>query len=550
METSIGIDVGTGSARAGIFDAQGTLLAAAVREIARFSPAPDFAQQSTADIWAAVCQAVREALRHAGVAPDTVRGIGFDATCSLVLSDGDGQPVSVSPDGAREQDVVMWLDHRASEETRAINTTGAEPLNYVGGRMSIEMQLPKLRWLKRHCPQSWARATRFWDLPDWLTWRATGCEDRSICSPVCKWGYLGARGLAGEGWDVGFFAKIGLEDLTCEGFAAIGKRFCHAGEAVGGLTARAGKELGLAQGIPVSAGLIDAYAGALGTLLGLLGAGLTPERLQESLNARLAVIAGTSACHIALTPSPVFVPGVWGPYPGALLEGWCALEGGQSAAGALLDAVLNRHGALAELDAQAKAHSISRYDRLEEILTAIAQDAGQKVALLTKDRHIQPDFHGNRAPLADPARRGAISGLGLHVGVEDLALDYLAAIQALGYGTRHILTEMKDRGLPITTLVMSGGLADNPMFVQTSADTTGCAVLCPDQPEPVLLGSAMIGAAAGGKRDLATVAAEMSGEGKTHNPCGGAVADYHARKYRVFRAMQDDFANYRDMMES
>ena len=242
----IGVDVGTGSARAGAFTLDGRMLAQAAHPIRLWQPRPDFAQQSSADIWTAVCRAVREVL--AGRAELCVRGIGFDATCSLVALDAGGGPVSVSPDGETEQDVVVWMDHRAAAEAEAINAGSHEVLRHVGGRISLEMQVPKLLWLKHHLPVCWRRAAHFLDLPDFLTWRATGSLTRSLCSTVCKWTYRGEEGR----WDEGFFRAIGLEDLAEEGFRRIGTAILPVGAPVpGGLGAMAAAELGLPPGTPV-----------------------------------------------------------------------------------------------------------------------------------------------------------------------------------------------------------------------------------------------------------------------------------------------------------
>ena len=93
----IGIDVGTGSARAGVFDARGRMHGTAKRDIAMFSEPGSIVEQSSADIWSAVCTAVRGAVAAAGVAPAEVKGIGFDATCSLVVLGEGGTPLPVGP---------------------------------------------------------------------------------------------------------------------------------------------------------------------------------------------------------------------------------------------------------------------------------------------------------------------------------------------------------------------------------------------------------------------------------------------------------------------
>lgn len=539
MKNYLGVDVGTGSARAGLFDGAGCLLGAGTVEIETFRPAPDFAQQSSADIWRAVCGAVRAALEEAGVTGNEVAGIGFDATCSLVVSGREGASVTISPDGAAEQDVILWMDHRALEDAVEINAIGGAPLEYVGGTISPEMELPKLRWLKREMPESWAKAHRFWDLPDWLVHRATGEETRSLCSTVCKWSYLGHKGQNGEGWDDGFLRAIGLDDLTESDHVAIGKTHAAPGKYCGSLAAAAAQDMGLVSGIAVAASMIDAHAGAVGTL----GLSLA----EEDITRRLAMIAGTSTCHIGLSHEAIFVPGVWGPYYGVVLDEYWALEGGQSAAGALIDAVISRHSAATALAEHAKSNG----QRVTDVLDAELAKMGPDTHLLSTQRHVQPDFHGNRSPLAEPWRRGGLDGLTLDGGIKDLALDYLATVQALAYGTRQILEAMRAKGANFDTLVVSGGLAKNALYLREHADATGCRILVPDQPEPVLLGAAMLGAAAAGDfNNLSAAMAAMSGKGSTVMPRGGAVAAYHNQKYQVFQRMQADHAAYRAIMNT
>ncbi|MCC6552412.1 MAG: ribulokinase, partial [Polyangiaceae bacterium] len=280
----IGIDVGTGSVRAGVFDARGRRLGMGAREIRIFRPEEDHVEQSSDDIWEAAGVAVRAALREAGLGPEAVRGIGFDATCSLVALDAADRPVTVSATGDDRQNVIVWMDHRAVEQARRINEGRHGVLRYVGGVISPEMETPKLLWLKERLPAAYARAARFLDLADFMTYRATGSDVRSLCTTTCKWTYLGHEG--GVGWDAGYFRAIGLGDLADEGFARIGgsgRRARHVerdpeprvwtgtrvrpmGERAGGLTAAAAAERGLAPGTAVAGSIIDAHAGGLGLL--------------------------------------------------------------------------------------------------------------------------------------------------------------------------------------------------------------------------------------------------------------------------------------------
>jgi len=545
----LGIDVGTGSARAGIFNSKGKMLAAASHPIQMWKPKPDFVEQSSDDIWKACGIAVREALRQAEVKAEAIAGIGFDATCSLVVLDEVDRPVSVSPTGRDAQNVIVWMDHRAISQAERINKTKHPVLRYVGGVISPEMQTPKLLWLKENLPSVWKRAARFLDLPDYLTYRATGDETRSLCTTVCKWTYLGHRGADGAGWDRSYFRKIGLGDLAAEGFRRIGRRIRPMGEPLGlGLTERAAEELGLVAGIPVGVSIIDAHAGGLG-LLGapVEGARVTPQALER----RLALIGGTSSCHMAVSAEPRFVPGVWGPYYSAMIPRFWLTEGGQSATGALIDHVINSHVASLPLYREAKKAGKTIYELLNERLKALGLAGKSHPAALTAGLHIQPDFHGNRSPRANPTLKGAMSGLSLSATEDDLALQYLAAIQAVAYGTKHILQEMNKKGYAISSIFICGGGTKNPVFLREHADITGCRLILAKEPEAVLLGSAVLGAVASGKFETVLAAmGAMNVAGKIIKPSGGEVAAYHERKYRVFHRMYTDFVAYRRLMTS
>ncbi|MDE2582774.1 MAG: FGGY-family carbohydrate kinase [Rhodospirillales bacterium] len=547
IEAAIGVDVGTGSARAGVFALDdGTRLGQASHKIVTWRPRTDHVQQSSADIWAAVVASVRVALAAAGDL--RVRGIGFDATCSLVVADATGAPLPVDADPAEGddgpvQDVIVWMDHRALAEAEAINATCHPVLRYVGGRISPEMQTPKLLWLARHRPGIFARARHFFDLPDFLTWRATGAVSRSLCSTVCKWTYLGHE----QRWDAGFFRAIGLGALADEGFARIGTRILPPGAPVGtGLTAAAAAELGLPPGTPVGASAIDAHAGGIG-LIGAAGAGAdAPDA--AALARRLALIAGTSSCHMAVSPEPRFVAGVWGPYFGAMLPGLWLNEGGQSATGALIDHVITGHPAYPELAEAARAGGGSVYAALNTRLVRLARDLPFPAAL-TAELHVLPDFHGNRSPRADPSLRGMISGLTLAADADALALLYLATLQALAYGTRHIVEALAAAGSAIDLVLATGGGARNTNFLRAHADTLGCPIALPRESETVLLGAAILGAVADGAyADIPAAMARMSGIDRVVAPAGGDVARYHDAKYAVFRRLHADQLAYRALM--
>jgi ribulose kinase len=170
-------------------------------------------------------------------------------------------------------------------------------------------------------------------------------------------------------------------------------------------------------------------------------------------------------------------------------------------------------------------------------------------ASLTRDLHVLPDHHGNRSPRADPHMRGMICGLRLTDSIDALALLYVATVQALAHGTKHILDVMNAHGHRINTLVATGGDAKNPLFLREHADVTGCRVVLAREPEAVLLGASMLGAVASGHRRSVLQAMEaMSAMGQTLRPSGGEVARYHAAKHAVFQRMGEDQLAYRAIM--
>lgn len=538
----IGVDVGTGSARAAVFDERGTRAGLGTHVLQCWNPQADYHEQSSRDIWEACGHAIRAALKQSGVKPDGVRSVGFDATCSLVALDAADEPVTVSPTGMADRNVVLWMDHRAISQAQRINASGHEALRFVGGTISPEMQPPKLLWIKENVPQTWARAARFLDLPDFLSYRATGRDVRSLCTTTCKWTYQAREGK----WNDSFFAAVGLDDLTGPGHERIGSKVRPQGDLAGTLTPAAAADLGLVAGIPVGVSIIDAHAGAIG----VLGMQLDNSAAHDSLERRMALICGTSSCHMAVAREARFIPGVWGPYFSAMVPGMWLNEGGQSAAGTLIDHAIRGHARGKELLAQAQSAGTSAYEILNSHLQAMSRRVPFP-AQLTRGLHVYPDFHGNRSPLADPGLRGMISGLSLDESLDALATLYLATIQAVALGTRHIIETFNRNGYRIDTLIACGGGAKNEVLLREHADASGCRVVLPAEPEAVLLGAAILGAVACGDHASITDAmAAMSQPGRIIEPTAGAVAAYHEAKWQVHQLLREHQRLYVERMNA
>jgi D-ribulokinase len=536
----IGVDVGTGSARAGIFDERGAMLATAKHPIAVWRDAGDIVEQSSSDIWAACVSSVRTAMKEAALPPDAIKGIGFDATCSLVVLDRAGQPLTVSTSGDNNRNVIVWMDHRAIAEARQINDTRDEVLRYVGGSISPEMEMPKILWLKRHLPASYNAAGHFFDLADFLSFRATGSLARSVCTVTCKWNYLAHE----QRWSGSYFERIGLGDLATEQYDRIGTEIVVPATPLGrGLTAEAAAELGLNAGTPVAASLIDAHAGGVGTI-----GGRADDGEDVDVCARLAYIMGTSACIMATTVDPCFVPGVWGPYHSGMVPGFWLNEGGQSAAGAAIDHLIRSHPAHAEAEAAARSAGLDVLQYLEQRI--VARRGGiAEAARIARDVHVLPEFLGNRSPYADPDSRAVMMGLDLDGDIDAMERLFVAGLCGLAYGLADVADAFRAHAVESRMMVMSGGGARSPLVRQIMADTTGLTVALPRTQEPVLLGAAMLGAVAGGAfASVRDAMASMSAIGSRSGPAAPGIAAFHRAKRRVHEAMRKAECEGREAM--
>ncbi|KAL2784632.1 FGGY family of carbohydrate kinase [Aspergillus keveii] len=583
----IGVDVGTGSARACVIDDTGDIISIASQDIGLSNPQKEYYEQSTADIWRSICSSVRRAISEGNIDPERVRGIGFDATCSLaVFNTETNEPVSISPGFNTDRNVILWLDHRAVRETdEIINATGHKVLRYTGGKMSPEMEIPKILWLKRNMPADVFAECKFYDLVDALTHIATGGgETRSLCSLVCKQAYL-PKGVEGstQGWQREFLEGIGLGDLAARGFEQIGGvdgetgQHLHAGDLAGVLCEKAAKQLGLPAGIAIGSGVIDAYAGWIGTIgadVDLEGeeevkeeevnnsAAQAKDRQRSRVFTRLAAVAGTSTCHLAMSPGAVFVPGVWGPYRDTIFPGCWMAEGGQSATGQLLKHVLESHPVYKDAVSAADKLRMNIFQFLNGHLHAMAQDnKASSIAYLARHFFFYGDLFGNRSPLADSTMTGSTVGLTSDTSLDGLAIHYYGTLEFIALQTRHIVETMNASGHTIRSIFMSGSQCQNEILVNLIASACRMPVVIPHYVTAAvchgaaILGARAAGLAAGGEGgetrvDLWEVMEKMSKSGKVFYPTKRQnELALLAAKYQVFLDQASKQREYRALVD-
>jgi FGGY-family pentulose kinase len=287
----------------------------------------------------------------------------------------------------------------------------------------------------------------------------------------------------------------------------------------------------------VAVPLIDAHSGGVGSA----GAALALKEAEdhvETLTRTLVVIMGTSNCHMATSREPVFIPGVWGPYFGAMVPGMWLNEGGQNATGSLLDLLLQERRLYDELTAGGE----SIFDVLNRKVAELRADDPE----FNRYLNVLPYFYGNRSPRADPDLWGTIDGLRLEDAVTSYAKLYLSTLQALAFGTRHIIEEMEGQGYRIAYVVATGGHTRNELLLQEHANILGRPLYLGEVTENMLLGGAINAAAAAGEYpSLVSAMAAMSRPGRKIAP-QAEIGGLYERKYRVFKEM---YRNQREIRE-
>eukprot|EP00887_Chlorella_sp_A99_P007355 scaffold2.g7355.t1 len=480
----IGVDGGTESLRAGVFDLKGHPLAFAAVPYPTHYPHPSWAEQAPGDWWRALGEAVREAVALAGVAPAAIAGLTVDTTCCTVVAlDARGKPL---------RPAILWQDMRAAEQAAKVAATGdpAVAVNCGGaGPVSAEWMVPKALWLKEKEPEVFEKATYIceyqarrcaffppiaffhcflfaatWQGPllaaalllantavrdsqqDFIQFHLTGRMVASLNNVSVRWHYSTARG----GWPASLLAALGLEGLA----AKWPREVLPLGAAVGGLTQAAADHLGLPVGTVVGQGGADAFVGMLG--LGVTHAG------------QMALLTGSSHLHLGLSNHAFGGAGIFGTYSDAVLPGLHVVEGGQTSTGSILNC------------------------------------------------------------------RGAIAGLTLKHGRGHV---FRALLESVCYGTEHVLEAMRGAGYAPAELRVAGGATKSPLWLQIHADVSNLPLQLTVVGEACVLGSAVLAAVAAGLHpSLEAAAGAMVELGPFVRPDPERHAAY-AKHYEAYRRL-------------
>ena len=478
-EVFCGIDIGTASSKAVLVTADGEIVARASRAHETSTPRPGWVEHDADGVWWGDFLAITRELTATGhrIAGLAVSGIGP----VLLPADGAGKPLRPA--------ILYGVDTRATAEIGELTgELGAEEILRRGGTpLSSQAVGPKLRWLARHEPDVWARTELLLMASSYLVHRLTGRyvldhHSASQCDPMYDqtafdWAHDWAEAVA---------PGLRLPELAWPT------------EVAGTVTAEAARETGLPEGLPVTAGTVDAWAEA--TSVGVREPG------------DVMVMYGTTMFLVQVVAAPRPHPALWttsGVYPGT----W-SLAAGMATSGAVTDWLRRLVGA--------------------DYATLVAEAAG--VPAGSRGLLLLPYFAGERTPIFDPDARGVLAGLTLGHGRAEL---YRAALEGIAYGVRHNLEVMREAGGPARRLVAVGGGTQGGLWTRIVSDVTGESQVVPAETVGAALGDAMLAAGAAG--------VDVSGwnpDDHVVHPSGDGTYDAFYARYRELYPATVDVAHF------
>lgn len=499
MKFLLGIDLGSTSIKAVLFNLDGTVAAKEIRPMQKFHPNSIHPEWSVWDpdvLWRDTADAVKGITGFIGssakdIAGIAVTGMGMDG---LPLDEKGNAlyPLISWHDSRTKPQLEWWQKHIGLEKTFALTGTPV---------WAIHSAL-RMLWLQENEPEIFARTFRWLLIEDFLNYKLCRkfATDYSMASCTMLFD------LRKKTWSDELCSLSGLpKNILPDPFPS--------GTFLGGITGEAARVTGLNEGTPVFLGGHDHFCGALpvgafkpGTVYCITGTWETIELATEqpALNPVLGQAGLMTQAHVA--PDRFML---WGGNPtGEMLE-WFRYNTSLTA-------------------------PLSYETVIESADTAPAGSNG--VMFL-------PHLSGAKCPLSDPLARGAFLGLNLQTTVQDLCR---SVFEGLGYQLLDVVTAMeKGTETTIHEIIAVGGSTRNPFWMQNKADMLGVNVLVPEIDEATVLGAAMLAGIGSGRyqdvQDAFVRVQATGGSMKVYRPDEWKTAFYQ----KMFPKYQEAFAALR-----
>jgi xylulokinase len=502
MTLLLGLDVGTTSVKAGLFEASGRRVSSGAQEYRIRHPFPDRAELDPETYWSASIAAIHEAFAESGADPRQLAAIAVSSQGETVIPvDASGSPVGPA---------LVWLDNRADAEARELTERFGDAAVYDRtGVPSVNptWTAPKIMWWRHNEPELFARARRFLLVEDFILHRLSGrfVSDGGIqCTSMLY-------DIRSHSWWDEMLDAVGID-------AGRLPELLLPGSVVGSLSHTASEALGLPSSVLVIAGGMDQGAGAVG--VGNVDVGA----ISESTGGALTVQASVDRHGLDATrQTPVYVHSA----PDRYLYCPVCPTGGMA-----LTWFRDQFGG--EEVARASREGRSAYDLLTE-LAAQAPAGAEGLTML-------PHLMGAFSPEYDPKASGVFYGFTLHHGKSHFVR---AVLESVAFMLRKNLELLAGAGAAASEIRSHGGGARSALWNQIKADVCGLPVVTLEGEDAAVRGDAMLaGVATGIYPTLLDASAAMVVAGARYEPDPAVRGVYDAayeRYGRLFEALQPIF---------
>lgn len=456
MAVFLGIDIGTSGTKTIAMREDGDILASATAEYPLMSPRPGWSEQNPDDWWDATVETVKKVMKAGKIKPDEIAGIGLSGQMhGSVFLDKQQNVI---------RHAILWNDQRTAEECVEIEAlVGGRPklIEMVANPAMTGFTAPKILWLQKNEPKSWAKTVQVLLPKDFVRLKLTG-EYATDASDASGTLLLDVRNRQ---WSKPLLEKLEIKP------SLLPKVF-ESEDVTGTLTEAAAKLLGLRKGVPVVAGASDQAAGAVGN--GIVKRGI------------ISATLGTSGVVFAHSDDVQIDPtGRVHTFCHAVRGKWHVMGCVLSAGGSLQW----YRDQLAETEvAAAKKIKTDPYN----IITEQAAEAPPGCEGL----FFLPYLTGERTPHADPNARGCFIGLSLRHGRSAIIRSIM---EGATYAMRDCLEVINEMRIPIREIRLSGGGARSDFWRQMQADVYGRRVSMINAEEGPAFGAALLAAAGTGR---------------------------------------------------
>ena len=504
-EYLLGMDFGTGGAKACIIDLEGQVRGFAFEEFPLLHPHPGWSEHEAGRYWPAACRLIRACIEQARIQPREIRGAAVSSALpSLVMIDGGGSPI---------ENGYNLMDRRAIREVQWLKENlGEERIFQLSGyRLEDHPSIVNLLWEKRNRPESFKRLYKALTIDGYITYRLTGRATVHYSGAAF---YGVAYNLRERRFEASMLDEIGIP-------ASAMPELADCRDIVGQITPQAARESGLEAGTPVAAGQVDCNASWLGA--GAVEVG--------DFQSNLGTVGNFGIIHRNVPFMFSDIGRLMINFPWTVDSHNTYITVPTTTTGGQSIRYLRDAFSQSEVETE-RILGISSYDLLN--LQA------EKVPLGSEGLIILPFLMGERTPIWDPHSRGVIFGLSLNHGKGHLVRAMMEAVAFAMYDSFRLIREA---GLKVNyPMVLNEGGAVSRLWRQIITDVFDVPIVLVKRRTGAPYGDAILaGAACGLFEDFSVARRWFEGvDPMEPNPAN------HARYMEIFALYKSLYAHLKE----